>query len=118
MRDRACPLRALLQEDAVASPARPETGRARLPRRLVVSWLVPLEAQAVVPHLSWARTAGLVVLALVELRLLVAAFRIAFSGTGNAADIEKASGAPPLLAKLMLIEARFWRAVWKIIRGR
>ena len=83
-----------------------------------VSWLVPVEAQAVVPHLSWARTAGLVVLALVELRLLVAAFRIAFSGTGNAADIEKASGAPPLVAKLMLIEARFWRAVWKIIRGR
>jgi hypothetical protein len=83
-----------------------------------VSWMVPVEAQEIVPHLSWARTAGLLVLALVELRLLLAALKIAFSDQGSAADIQKASGAPPLLAKLMLIEARFWRAVWKIIRGR
>lgn len=84
----------------------------------LVSWLVPAEAQEVLPHLSWARSAGLVVLGLIELRLLVAALRIAFSDKGTVADIEKVSGAPPLLAKLMLMEARFWRFIWKILRGR
>lgn len=84
----------------------------------LVSWIVPEDAQRVVSQFAWARWAGLAVLALVELRVLAAAIRIAFSGKGTAADIEKASGAPPLIAKLMMLEVRFWRAVWKFIRGR
>ena len=79
--------------------------------------MVPADFQVVLPELGWARAAGLAVLVLIELRLLVAVLKLAFSGSAKAEDLEK-QGAPPLIAKLMLIEARFWRAVWRLIRGR
>jgi hypothetical protein len=84
----------------------------------IASRLVPADAQALLPHLGWPRTAGLAVLALIELRLLVLALKLAFSGTASAEELAERSGAPPLLAKLMLLEARFWRAVWRLIRRR
>ena len=80
--------------------------------------LVPVGAQILLADLGWVRIAGLCVLLLVELRLLVAALRIAFSTGATAERIAEASGAPPMLAKLMLLEARFWRAVWRLFRGR
>jgi hypothetical protein len=84
----------------------------------IASRFVPAEAQDLLPHLTWPRTAGLVVLALIELRLLVLALKMAFSGTASAEELAGRSGAPPLLAKLMLAEARFWQAVWRLIRRR
>jgi peptidoglycan/LPS O-acetylase OafA/YrhL len=84
----------------------------------LVAWMVPADAQTVVPHFSALRWVGLAVLALIELRMVAAAVQIAFSGKGTAAEIERASGAPPLIAKLMLLEARFWRVVWTFIRRR
>jgi hypothetical protein len=84
----------------------------------IASRLVPAEAQDLLPHLSWPRMAGLAVLALIELRLLVLALKLAFSGKASAEELAERTGAPPLLAKLMLLEARFWRAVWRLIRRR
>lgn len=80
--------------------------------------VLPLSAQAMLPHLGWPRMAGLAVLALIELRLLVLAVKFAFSARGSAEELAEKSGAPVFLAKLMLLEARFWRAVWKLIRRR
>lgn len=79
--------------------------------------MVPEASQVVLPELGWARWVGLAVLALIELRLLVAVLRLAFSGSAQTQDLEK-EGVPPLLARLMLLEARFWRALWRMIRGR
>ena len=84
----------------------------------VASWLVPVSAQVILPHLGWARLAGMAVLALLELRLLMLALKLAFSGEATADELARISGAPPLLAKLMLLEANFWRAVWRYIRRR
>lgn len=84
----------------------------------ISSWLVPVQFQEILPRLSWARGAGVAVLALVELRLLVLAVRLVFSGTATAEQVTERTGAPPLIAKLMLLEARFWRAVWRFIRAR
>lgn len=82
------------------------------------TWLVPASAQSLLPQLGWARMAGIGILVVIELRLIVTALRVVFSGDATAEEVSKASGAPPLIAKLMLLEARFWRAVWRFIRGR
>lgn len=84
----------------------------------IASTLVPAEAQIVLPRLSWARTAGLVVLALIELRLLVEALKLVFSGRSTAEEVSSRTGAPPWIARLMLLEARFWKAVWRLVRRR
>ena len=84
----------------------------------LATWLVPAPDQTILPHLSWARTAGMAVLVLVELRLLVLALKFAFSGEATADELARKAGVPPLLAKLMLIEANFWRAVWRFISRR
>ena len=104
----------------------------RLPRRQVAiraaalaclgvwvgGYLIPAADQTILPHLSWARTLGIAVLALIEVQVLVAVVRLAFSGTATAEEISARSGAPPMVAKLMLIEARFWRWIWTLLRRR
>ena len=82
----------------------------------LATWLVPQSSQALLPHLSWARMVGVAIIAAVELRLIVAAVRIAFSDDASAEQLTRVSGAPPLIAKLMLLEAKFWRAVWRFIK--
>ena len=82
------------------------------------TWLVPEAAQSLLVKFGWARMAAIAILAVVELRLIVAAMRMAFSGKASAAQLAKVSGAPPWIAKLMLLEANFWRTVWRFIRGR
>jgi hypothetical protein len=84
----------------------------------VASQLVPSSSHQLLTHLSGPRMAGLAVLALIELRLLLLALKLAFSGGVQAEELAERSGAPPLLAKLMIIEAKFWRAVWRLIRRR
>ena len=84
----------------------------------VAGWLVPAEAQQLLPRLAWARTAGLVVLALIELRLLLAVIDLIYRKNGTVEQVQAASGAPRWIARLLLLEARFWRGVWKLIRRR
>ncbi len=82
------------------------------------AWVVPQAFQSLLPQLGWARMAGLAVIVVVELRLIVAAIRIAFSNNGTTEHLVRATGVPPLIAKLMMLEAKFWRAVWRLVRGR
>ena len=82
------------------------------------TWLVPQSSQSMLPSLSWARMAGIAIIAAVELRLIVAAVRVAFSDNATTEQLTRASGAPPLIAKLILLEARFWRAVWRFLKPR
>jgi hypothetical protein len=84
----------------------------------IASKLIPPEAQSLLAELSWARTAGLVVVALIELRLVFVALKLVFGGHASAEEITERTGAPPWIARLMLIEARLWKWVWRRIRGR
>ncbi len=84
----------------------------------IASWLIPMPNEILLPQLAPLRWIGLGIVCLVEIRLLVAAIRIAFSGTGTIEDVARASGAPPLVAQLMLWEARFWRGVWRLVRRK
>ena len=84
----------------------------------LAAWLIPTSEQILLPKLAPLRWVGLVVVGLVELRLLIATIRIVFSGRGTAEDITRATGAPLMVAKLMMWEARFWRGVWQLLRWK
>lgn len=80
------------------------------------SWIIPASDQSVLTQLGPLRVAGLGVLAVIELRLFVAMMRLVFGPEASSDEISRATGAPPFVAKLMLLEARFWNAVWRLIR--
>ena len=77
--------------------------------------IVPLSEQRVLPQLSWLRFAGLVIIVGFEIRLAALAFRVMWKPQAKVADLE-AQGVPPVIAKLMLLEARFWRWVLSAFR--
>lgn len=81
----------------------------------LAGWIVPIEAQMLLPQLSWLRPVVLAGLAAIELWLLIGVLRIVFKAGTEAKDLQKI-GVPPLAARLMLIEARFWRWVFSIFR--
>lgn len=77
--------------------------------------LVPVESQMVLPQLAWLRYAGMTVLILIEVRIMVALFKISFKPDTSSKQLEDI-GMPPFLAKLALLEARFWRWVFSIFK--
>ena len=81
----------------------------------VAAQLVPAEAQRLIAELAWLRYAGLAVLAAIELWLMAAVIRLVFGGA-TTEQVAERSGAPLWAARLMQIEARFWKAVWRFLR--
>ena len=49
--------------------------------------------------------------------MVVKVVRLVFGGTATEADVV-AHGAPLWIARLMLIEARFYKWLWRLLRGR
>ncbi|HEX8216794.1 MAG TPA: hypothetical protein VF577_04950 [Allosphingosinicella sp.] len=84
----------------------------------IAAQLVPESEQVLLSRLGWARGLGIALLMLIELRVMIAVTGLIFSGNGTVDEIAQRSGTPPWVARLMLLEARFWRAVWRLIRGR
>lgn len=99
-----------------AKPLLIRTGGLSLLGLAIASWLVPPQHQLVLSHLAWLRPFGLTALALLEAGLLIGLIGLAFSGRTTAADLAGRSGAPLWVARLMLLEARFWKAVWRLLR--
>lgn len=77
--------------------------------------IVPLASQQVLPQLSWLRYAGLAIVVGFEIRLAAMAVRLMWKPQAKAADLE-AQGVPPLVAKLIVLEVRFWRWVFLVFR--
>jgi len=83
----------------------------------IADLVVPDYDEELLRQWSWLRIAGLAALLLLEGAVLLAALRVVFSRSAASADLEKV-GVPPLIAKFMLIEARFWRWIWTKLRLR
>jgi dolichol kinase len=77
--------------------------------------IVPPSGQALLPQVAWLRYLGLAVIVMVEVRIAVLAVRLVWQPNAKAADLES-HGVPPVIAKLMLLEARFWRWVFSAFR--
>ena len=83
----------------------------------LATWLVPPQARFILAEIEGLRPIGLALLAVVELGVMLMVVRLVFSGRSSA-EISARSGAPEWVARLMLLEARFWKAVWRLIRRR
>jgi hypothetical protein len=79
--------------------------------------IVPDSAEVILAQWSWLRAPAMAVLLLAEGMALIAIVRLTFAPTPDSRALEK-QGLPPLVVKLMLAEARFWRWLWARIRGR
>jgi hypothetical protein len=78
--------------------------------------IVPIESQALLPYLSWLRYAGLAVLFVFEAWIVLALIKLVFRPETTANQIEQQLGAPPFVAKLILLEARFWQWAFSIFK--
>ena len=78
-------------------------------------WIVPHELQALIPRLNWLRPVILVGLGVIEIRLAIGVLKLVFKASAEGQDLQKA-GVPPIMARIMLCEARFWR--WVISKFR
>lgn len=105
---RVLPLRALLIRTAGLSAA----------GLYVASLLVPAEAQRWIDDLGALRLVGLAVVAVIELYVLVETAKVLFGRDASVERVVERSGAPAWVARLMLLEARFWKWVWAKLRGR
>ena len=83
----------------------------------IASKLVPADAQRLLAGLAWVRPAGWVVIALFEVWVVVLTVKLVFGGASTD-EIAAQSGVPPWVARLMQLEARFWKAVWRLLSGR
>ncbi len=79
------------------------------------TWIVPAEGQFLLRQIGWARYVGLAILLMFEISIVVAAVRLIWKPKSDVRDFE-ALGVPPLVAKLMYAEARFWRWVFSKFR--
>lgn len=82
----------------------------------IAAKIVPDQAETILRGLGWVRGLGIAVLAVFEGMAFVATMRILFGGEPDAVALER-QGIPPLVVKLMLAEARFWRWVWMKLKN-
>jgi hypothetical protein len=77
--------------------------------------IVPLNDQQFLPRLVWIRYAGLAVLFIIELRLMVSLFKLVFKPDTKESQLQDL-GMPLLLAKWVVLEARFWRWIFSLFK--
>lgn len=79
--------------------------------------LVPPDAQAILDNLVGIRWIGIPTLILLEVIATMAMLRVVFGAAPDTAALQR-HGVPPIVARLMITEARFWRRVWVWLTGR
>ena len=79
--------------------------------------LMPSGEGEVLPWVSWLRYVALPLLIGIELVATVAIMRQVWSKEPDEQALI-AQGVPPLVVKLLVLEARFWKGVWRWVTGR
>ena len=84
----------------------------------VAGHIVPDQHHDLISTVGFARYIGLAVLLVIELKLVVAIYRAAFSksGSNHALAAAKDAGMPEWAARLMVWEASLWRRGWESVR--
>lgn len=81
------------------------------------AWLMPEGAGQVLPYLSWLRWTALPLIIAIELVAFVALMRYIYGSEPKEEELVN-QGIPPLVVKLLLMEARFWKRVFRLITGK
>lgn len=80
------------------------------------AWLMPDGMGQLLPFLSWLRWVALPLIILIELAAFVAVMRYVYGSDPKEEELV-AQGLPPVLARLLLMEARFWKRVFAFLAG-
>ena len=78
---------------------------------------MPAGEGQILPALGWVRMAALPVLLFIEIVAFIAIMRVVYSDAPDEEQLVE-QGLPPLVAKALLAEARFWKVVWRVLSGR
>jgi len=83
-------------------------------------YVVPPEHHHVLNSVAWLRYVGMMVLALLEIKLLIVFYRSVFSSEKSietaANKFAADAGMPPWVARVVALEAKFWRKVWGLLK--
>lgn len=82
------------------------------------SWIVPVGNQFLIAQLSDLRSAMLAVVLLFEGFVLWKVINAVYRKGANAQQLERDFAMPEWIAKLMVLEAKFWKAVWAFLRRK
>lgn len=105
------------------------SGRSAITRALALACLgiwavghiVPEENHQLITKLGFLRYVGLGVLIVIEVKVIAAIYRAAFSSDGSGKDatqVAAESEMPQWVAKLMAWEASIWRKLWQFFKPR
>lgn len=83
----------------------------------LAAWLMPAGEGQVLPVLAWLRWVALPAVIVIELVAMAAVLRHVFGADPDAQTLID-QGMPPLVVKLMIAEARFWKRVLSWLTGR
>lgn len=81
------------------------------------AWLMPEGTGQVLPLLSWLRWTALPLIIAIELAAFVALMRYLYGSEPREEELVR-QGIPPLVVKLLLMEARFWKRVFRFLTGK
>lgn len=81
------------------------------------AWLMPDGTGQVLPFLSWLRWIALPLVLVIEAAAFVALMRYVYGSDPQEAELVK-QGMPPVIVKLLLMEARFWKRVFRLLTGK
>ncbi|MGB3165705.1 MAG: hypothetical protein WBA68_02905 [Alteraurantiacibacter sp.] len=82
------------------------------------SFIVPADNQFIIGKLSEIRYAFLAIILLFEGWLFWKILGAVFQRNADAQTLEREFAIPQWIAKLMVLEAKFWKAVWSFLRGK
>lgn len=78
--------------------------------------LIPDGEGQVLPHLAWLRAIALPIIIAIELLALIAIVKLAFAAEPDEAKLASFNLPRPLI-RLMILEARLWKWVWRKLNG-
>jgi hypothetical protein len=81
------------------------------------AWLMPDGTGEVLPFLAWLRWTALPLLIAIEFAAFVALMRHIYGSEPEEAKLVE-QGIPRLVVRLLMIEARFWKRVFRFLTGR
>ncbi|MEM7700308.1 MAG: hypothetical protein AAF251_00080 [Pseudomonadota bacterium] len=76
------------------------------------SWIVPSANQFLISDLASLRAASLVFVLAFEGFIIFKVMQALYARNADAQEIERDFAVPPFIAKLLVLEAKFWKAVW------
>lgn len=81
------------------------------------AWLMPEGTGDILPFLAWLRWTALPLIIAIELAAFIALMRYIYGSDPDEQTLI-AQGMPPVVVNLLLIEARFWKRVFRLLSGR